>query len=256
MGNNQELILTINELLFLALEAGADEFFGIGDPFLYMSVEQIRTALENPGASLDKKGYGDMDFDGKFRMEENVLSLIQPCAFCDAYLTVENGSGKERVVYYFAEDVLMKLWKCKDGWHLKPADREEEITKLSNEFAFDVYNIVTPQMKVSSKYLKKLKKAVVNKEDEVLTRLLDQLESDESKTILMDIVSENIETASFILSDFTADTVCAILYLNTEHGAILVTETEDKYSDEWWLHPASNVRMKDEITQLLVRIPV
>ena len=256
MGNNQELVLSINELLFLASEAGADEFFGVGDPFLFMSVEQIRTTLENAGALLDEKGYGDMDFDGKFQMKNDVLSLIRPCAFCDAYLTVENGSSNERVVYYFAEDIFMKLWKCKDGWHLKPADKEEELANLCNEFTSDVYNMVTAQRKVSSKYLKKLKKAVANKEEEEQSKLLAQLENDEMKTIVLDMVSENTETSSLILSDFTADVVRAILHLNTEHGAILVTETEDTYSDEWWLLPASSDRMKSEIEMLLGRISV
>ena len=76
------------------------------------------------------------------------------------------------------------------------------------------------------------------------------------KTIVLDMVSENTETSSLILSDFTADVVRAILHLNTEHGAILVTETEDTYSDEWWLLPAASDRMKSEIEMLLGRISV
>ena len=254
MGNNQELVLSINELLFLASEAGAPEFFGVGDPFFYMSVEQIRSTFENAAAYLDKKGYVEMDFEGNIRISEEVLALIRPCAFCSAYLTIENGSSKEREIYYFAEDILVKLWKCEDGWHLKRANREEELTNLCNRYDSDVYNIMTPKMKVSSKQLKKLKKAVINQEDEEQKQILESLESDEMRTVLLDIVSEEAEITSVIRSDFVSETVCSLLYINTEHGAILVSESDEKWTDDWYLEQASQERMKSELERMLVGI--
>lgn len=107
-----KIVVTPQELMYLAVNVGADEFFGIADPFMGMTLEEIHASLEDVKLSLDKKGYVRMSFDGDIQVDGEVEKLVKICAFCNGCISVDkfrNGERAQLLVYITHDDFVVLL---------------------------------------------------------------------------------------------------------------------------------------------------
>ena len=81
--------LSIRALVVLASELGAEHLFGVRDPFMMMDHEEIRAAYEVCLEELEQSGAITRQFEGAAIVRGDLRRLIEICAECDLYLTVD-----------------------------------------------------------------------------------------------------------------------------------------------------------------------
>ena len=140
-----KIIVTPQELMYLAVKVGADEFFGIADPFMGMTFEEMRASLEDAKLSLDKKGYVQMNFDGDIQVDGEVEKLVKICAFCNGCISVDRFRDGERaqLLVYIANNDFVVLSRSVNSLCLSARDirqvREhfaEAVGEVSENTAF------------------------------------------------------------------------------------------------------------------------
>ena len=95
--------LSIRALVVLASELGAEHLFGVRDPFMMMDHEEIRAAYEVCLEELEQSGAITRQFEGAAIVRGDLRRLIEICAECDLYLTVDAvncGQAEPSVVLY------------------------------------------------------------------------------------------------------------------------------------------------------------
>ena len=108
--------LSIRALVVLASELGAEHLFGVRDPFMMMDHEQIRAAYEVCLEELEQSGAITRQFEGAAIVRGDLRRLIEICAECDLYLTVDAvtcGQAEPSVVLYRQGSCWAQL--TKDG---------------------------------------------------------------------------------------------------------------------------------------------
>lgn len=108
--------MTARELMYVAAQAGAKEFYGLKDPFKGVSEADVQDVLTEVQTGLDRKGYAQMDFQGAFVIQEEMAELVKTCAFCDAYLCVQpvRGTPVKPAVIYFRQGAQVLLTEAGD----------------------------------------------------------------------------------------------------------------------------------------------
>lgn len=108
--------LSIRALVVLASELGAEHLFGVRDPFMMMDHEEIRAAYEVCLEELEQSGAITRQFEGAAIVRGDLRRLIEICAECDLYLTVDAvncGQAEPSVVLYRQGSCWAQL--TKDG---------------------------------------------------------------------------------------------------------------------------------------------
>ena len=108
--------LSIRALVVLASELGAEHLFGVRDPFMMMDHEEIRVAYEVCLEELEQSGAITRQFEGAAIVRGDLRRLIEICAECDLYLTVDAvncGQAEPSVVLYRQGSCWAQL--TKDG---------------------------------------------------------------------------------------------------------------------------------------------
>lgn len=112
--------LSIRALVVLASELGAEHLFGVRDPFMMMDHEEIRAAYEVCLEELEQSGAITRQFEGAAIVRGDLRRLIEICAECDLYLTVDAvncGQAEPSVVLYrqgscWAQLTRMASWQA------------------------------------------------------------------------------------------------------------------------------------------------
>ncbi|MDD4729783.1 MAG: hypothetical protein PHN55_13680, partial [Dysgonamonadaceae bacterium] len=95
--------LNAREILYLSALAGATEFIGIPDGFYGMDELEIKQEILKIQSELERRGYAQADFDGNFNPNAEVMQVIQICAMCEKYISVDKISAlsnPEKLLFY------------------------------------------------------------------------------------------------------------------------------------------------------------
>lgn len=120
--------LNAREILYLSALAGATEFIGIPDGFYGMDELEIKQEILKIQSELERRGYAQADFDGNFNPNAEVMQVIQICAMCEKYISVDKISAlsnPEKLLFYVCNNRIIKVKAISDIFELtsvNPAD--------------------------------------------------------------------------------------------------------------------------------------
>ena len=123
-----KITLSSCEILYLSTIAGATEFMGIPDGFYGMDELEIKQEILKIHADLEKRRYAQTDFDGNFEASAEVMQLIEICALCEKYISVDKtsaASGATKLLFYFYNNNIVKIDEVAGKFELtlaQPAD--------------------------------------------------------------------------------------------------------------------------------------
>jgi len=143
------------ELWYLAKFFGPGVIYGVNDPTLGMSQEEITQTETEVEKSLLTKGLIQNKENNKIGLEESVVPLIFSCVHPKHVLTIKNVINQEEKIYYFLPKWQLEL-KQKDGnYVLSPLQEREEIVNstLSEIDASIIKNDITFQVDVNERIL-------------------------------------------------------------------------------------------------------
>lgn len=113
--------LNAREILYLSALAGATEFIGIPDGFYGMDELEIKQEILKIQSELERRGYAQADFDGNFSPTADVMQVIQICAMCDKYISVDKISAinnPTKLLFYVCNDRIIKVEATSDIFEL------------------------------------------------------------------------------------------------------------------------------------------
>lgn len=101
--------LSPGAMLYAVLRLRKSGIYGLLDVFSAIPDAQFPTCIQNAEQELLKKGYGVMDFDGNFSLEENFARLVSGCADENCVLQVDRRKeGKqERMTCYLHQGAAL-----------------------------------------------------------------------------------------------------------------------------------------------------
>lgn len=109
--------LSIRALVVLASELGAEHLFGVRDPFMMLDHSEIRAAYESCLEELEQAGAISRQFEGAPVVRGDLRRLIEICADCDVYFTVDEiscGRTEPSAVFYRQGNCWAQLTKYDD----------------------------------------------------------------------------------------------------------------------------------------------
>ena len=122
-----KIVLNAREILYLSALAGATEFIGIPDGFYGMDELEIKQEILKIQSNLESKGYAEADFNGNFNPNTEVMQVIQICAMCEKYISVDkiSAAGTAKLLFYLYDNKIIKVKAISDIFELtsvNPAD--------------------------------------------------------------------------------------------------------------------------------------
>jgi len=98
----KSLRLSARELAYLTGLLGADEFYGLEDPFFGLDRSEISAAVQKAQEDLDACGLLEMNFVGGASVSQAAADVVSVCARCDSYAVclLRTRKGDEKRVLY------------------------------------------------------------------------------------------------------------------------------------------------------------
>ena len=98
----KSLRLSARELAYLTGLLGADEFYGLEDPFFGLDRSEISAAVRKAQEDLDARGLLEMNFVGGASVSQAAADVVSVCARCDSYAVclLRTRKGDEKRVLY------------------------------------------------------------------------------------------------------------------------------------------------------------
>jgi len=143
------------ELWYLAKFFGPGVIYGVNDPTLGMSQEEITQTETEVEKSLLTKGLIQNKENNKIGLEESFVPLIFSCVHPKHVLTIKNVINQEEKIYYFLPNWQLEL-KQKDGNYVLSTlqDREEIVNNTLSEIdARIIQNDIKFQVDVNERIL-------------------------------------------------------------------------------------------------------
>lgn len=102
-----KLVLEAKELLLLASQLGACNFYGVSDPFFGMSRDEVWGEIPRLQQQLEEKQLVSFGFDGTVDINTEVQDIVSTCALCDRYITLDaisSGQSHPKRFFYMREE--------------------------------------------------------------------------------------------------------------------------------------------------------
>ena len=125
-----EITLSPRELLYIAALLDATEFMGVSDAFFGMEEAEIQQEIRTLQASLERKGYAELDFDGDFALKEDVREMVDICANCDTFIVVDKNktaTSQLRELYYAKAGRIILIQEVEGANQLLPIRDAQEL---------------------------------------------------------------------------------------------------------------------------------
>lgn len=183
--------LTASQILYLAALCGADDFYGVPDGFYGMDNVEIAIEVNSIKMDLTVKGYSEMDFNGEFKVNPEILSGISKCADFDIYISLDRNINNINsfLRFYIKGSEIYKL------------------VKNQNEYVIDQINGIVLKQEVSD-FMS------WNRENEELIKGIDL-----EKTLLKKVKTmSELEKPEKLLIEAGCDGVTAKLIYNGMQG--------------------------------------
>lgn len=249
----KQLIMTPRELIYLAAQTQAQQFFGLADPFWSMTREELRAAIPEIQSSLVHRGLADMDFNGIFLPRSDVMDLITCCAECSRHLAVdmvEQGVFHKLFAYKGAQAASLLRPVSAEQVSLESADiamLKKQLTELPGWFTGATAS-GEPQT-VTFSTLAKAQQAKTSTETRKLLTV-----GDNTAQIIMDGFSGVGNYYAFTLSDFMSRDVASFLCLNSPTGSLRMIRASLEDQDAWTFAPISWDDARDSILTLVDKL--
>lgn len=246
-----EIEITPRELMYIASGLGATEFFGLPDPFMGMTPEEIRSAVEEARLSLDRRGYAEMDFSGDFHIGSAAGALVRVCAFCSRCVSVDRvhaGDGGRLLLYLldgdmvaiFQEGVSLRLRECGVA-----EAREYLIQKIG-----DVSDTADfPAAAVTYEEMVGFRAALAAAPDGAGAANKEKSYSEVLSAILADGFGRNGDLSLMVATDFEKNLTDVLMLLRTDAGSAELTRTDDRSG--WIIKPAAQKTVLDWVRSSL-----
>ncbi len=104
--------LTAKELLFVAAQLGAENFFGLPDPFFGMDEDEIGRELCSIQLTLVEKGHASIGFDSAFDLLPAAAELVSICSGCDRCILTDllfRGDAQKSLRFYLCGERAAQL---------------------------------------------------------------------------------------------------------------------------------------------------
>jgi len=132
MNNREDMVLTelrlsSFELWYLTKYFGPGVLYGINDPTLGMSDEQVTQIDVEVEKGLLARGLLHNIEVNEFSLDESIVPITYSCVHPQHVLTLENNLNQEEKVYYFLPKWQLELSKDDDMYVLKVLKKREEL---------------------------------------------------------------------------------------------------------------------------------
>ncbi|MDD4438825.1 MAG: hypothetical protein PHS04_12440 [Tissierellia bacterium] len=222
--------LNAREIMYLSALAGATELIGIPDGFYGMDELEIKQEILKIQSQLESKEYARADFDGNFFPNTEVMQVIQVCALCEKYLSVDkiSATSANKLLFYLYDNRVIKVKAISDKFELttlNPVDINPYILKYINwitQEEKDVGNKVV----IPPSLLKQIKGST---EDEFASKTaMEELYKTGCNNIQAQIIYSGLSGTSnyysVIMVDFNSEEndVMSIMVINSKSGSLEV----------------------------------
>ena len=240
-----EIIISPQELMYLAVKLGAVEFFGLPDPFMGMTPEEIRTSLDEAQLSLDQKGYAQMDFSGGVQVDSNVESLVRICAFCSGCISVDRFRDGEsvRLLAYVLEDHSVVLSQASGLLRLFACEMQQAQELLAEAVGGISDETVFSPVRMEYEQLNELRAALAAGGQDVPADASQRCE-ETLRAILADGFGGKSDFALLLAMGFEGRRTDSMMLLRTAAGSACVVQGDD---GGWMIRPAARQAMLDWI---------
>lgn len=247
--------LSASELILMASYLGAEEFFGIENPFFGMSEKETQAALEDAQSTLAEKRYAALDFEGNFSPSEVLKHLSGVCAFCERYVAVdilEKGAAQNPVRFYFRGSSAVRL--SGDGAikleSVSAGQIDDELMGLAEKYAPAAQAIVREPVTLPLSALAKAQAASDNAGKQRASLITGGC-PEPFAAILTDGFQRQADYCTITLMDFAAKRVDSVLCLISEHGTLRLVPANVDGADCWTLSNIDTPVMRAAIAAML-----
>lgn len=133
----KEYIFSPEEFLYLGAFAGAEVLYGVEDNLSGLSEAELKLRVASLEESLQSKGYLKEDFDGNKEIIQDVMTLMEVCAYPGGVLVIEKetqDAGQTTSFYYLEDETeqVVKMERKEGGFHCTIASAEETWKELQD----------------------------------------------------------------------------------------------------------------------------
>lgn len=241
------IILTPKEFLFLCAGMGVTEVYGIIDGYKEVDLSDISTEIRLVQQSLENKGYIESDFDGNSSVRSEIMSYVAICAACQRLVAFDcqmRTGHKTNIVYYFANEKIVKSERKDDGYHLSYANADSIKEEIKEGIKLDFINAPQQFNKVCvpRRELDKIKKTVMTDDRKNAIITMQKYFDDSFAKVILDSLEKKENFYSIVTVDFTVkdNNVKNLMFINSNIANIKIrpivvdlrTEIEFEQIDE------------------------
>jgi len=235
-----KVVMSSCEILYLSALAGATEFIGIPDGFYGMDELEIKQEILRIQLELENKGYAQSDFDGNFEVNDGIKQIIQICALCDKYISVERifaGGETIRLLFYFFNERIVKIEEIASKFELTFVKPSEINQSILEHISWITHSEIISDNKVviSQTLLEQVKNSVNNEFDEKSgEETLNKIGCTNAQAkIIYSGLNGKSNYISVIIVDFTSEEndVMSIMVVNSKTGSLELVPIEVDEND-------------------------
>ncbi len=245
-----EMRLRPASLFYGAFWLGAEECYGMLDPFHGMTMEEIREAVRKAQEELCDSGWAEMDSAGEFQIKADARPLLEIFALCEAFLSMEQRQGKNIQKLLVYEKDGEEAWVTEEGDGLllrlsTASQREALLGKWCQEA--DGEDFTEPEeppkgFGITVPELSEIRRLISdNRREEAGEKLLAVCEDERICQGILQGLEGNSNQLAVACTDFRTRRAAAIFTLTWEKDTIFLQNQPDRYTESWnlWAEPRS-----------------
>jgi len=251
------ITLTGKEALYIAAKIGAEQFPGIKNDFLNMSLAEMKKECIAAQDSLIKKGYGELGFDGEFSIERNVQTLIKICTEADSYVLFEVASEYERtyIQMYFKDGLCVKSVYTEGGYQIEESAKADFCEELKTAVISNSNhnNKVTENKEMQ---LPQLAIEAIDDDSEInaIARIKSLGINDKTSVALYNCFSNNNSRMHFMAADFAEGNTQELNGIISEEGNFLISDIEQEYEDMVKVSIVSSGELLNRVINIMTKM--
>lgn len=247
-----EISITGKALLYLAAMLGAPEIWGIADAFYGETDEEIIQDTRLIQDRLIDQNYADLDFNGEFQANEELMAAVRVCADFDRYISTEirdRATVRKNRLFFTKDGKTIRIQDSGDEltlYAMEEPDIPDEIMGLYPNPVF--LNSGCKPVSISMRELVRIKKGQKEQEKLLARGCCEQMASALCEGLLENAVlntmvvlkrgSGNIELKSYS-------------YAYTNKGTILFVIDDDNASDDVWIEPVQSDTWREQLERIV-----
>ena len=249
-----EINLSSKELLVLSSFLGADNFFGIKDPFRGMTRDEIRAEIPSIQLQAEKNGLASLGFDNSFIISSEADRIISACAMCDMYLSIDVidcGIQQAREMFYSRGFTTVSL-KCIGENATLLEESNQEVAKKLMATLFAPCSEVLPT-KQESIYIHQsiLAQAYTEPENQMVQKLMDEGCSSEMATAIASGLQRKCKYCSLLAVNLTNRAVKNLICIISPQGTIRLHPADMEDMDIWLAHWITKSQIEGILSDML-----